>query len=110
VLKDQISRNVKACQASLSWKHKLWLNQLDMFLPPYFKYANYQARNGWKGIQQRPFDAILVETTGIAQPSPIIQLFFADPEVRRQTRLDSVFEKRRRKTKQKEVIAHIHLY
>jgi hypothetical protein len=92
VLKDQISRNVKACQDSLSWKHKLWLNQLDMFLPPYFKYANYQARNGWKGIQQRPFDAILVETTGIAQPSPIIQLFFADPEVRRQTRLDSVLE------------------
>jgi len=30
----------------------------------------------------RPFDAIVVETTGVANPSPIIQLFFADPEVR----------------------------
>ena len=29
----------------------------------------------------RAFDAIVVETTGVAQPGPIIQLFFADAQV-----------------------------
>lgn len=38
----------------------------------------------------RPFDAIVVETTGMAKPAPIIQSFFADFEVRRQARLDAV--------------------
>jgi len=36
------------------------------------------------------FDHIIVETSGVAAPSPIIQLFFADPEVRRRTVLDAV--------------------
>ena len=35
-------------------------------------------------------DAVIIETTGLATPAPIIQLFFADLEVRRQCRLDAV--------------------
>mmetsp|Transcript_71678 Transcript_71678/g.135200 ORF Transcript_71678/g.135200 Transcript_71678/m.135200 type:complete len:738 (-) Transcript_71678:214-2427(-) len=38
----------------------------------------------------RAFDAIILETTGMALVSPIIQLFFADAEVRKQTKLDAV--------------------
>jgi hypothetical protein len=45
---------------------------------------------GNSAVPRTAFDAIVVETTGIAQPSPIIQLFFADPTVRRLTRLDAV--------------------
>lgn len=42
------------------------------------------------GAKGRAFDAVVIETTGVAQPGPIIQLFFADPQVRRQTTLDAV--------------------
>jgi G3E family GTPase len=36
------------------------------------------------------FDAILVETTGLAAPSPVVQTFFVDDEVRERTKLDSI--------------------
>ena len=36
------------------------------------------------------FDAIVVETTGLADPGPVAQTFFVDDEVRGRTRLDSV--------------------
>jgi G3E family GTPase len=36
------------------------------------------------------FDAILVETTGLADPGPVAQSFFADDEVRANTRLDAI--------------------
>ena len=36
------------------------------------------------------FDAIIVETTGLADPGPVAQTFFMDDDVRAKTRLDSV--------------------
>ncbi len=36
------------------------------------------------------FDAILIETTGLADPGPVAQTFFADDEVRANTRLDGI--------------------
>ena len=44
------------------------------------------------GLLQRPgaFDAILVETTGLADPGPVAQTFFVDPKLRAATRLDSI--------------------
>jgi len=36
------------------------------------------------------FDAILVETTGLADPAPVAQTFFVDEDVKRHTKLDSV--------------------
>jgi G3E family GTPase len=36
------------------------------------------------------FDAILVETTGIADPAPVAQTFFVDADVRDAARLDAV--------------------
>ncbi len=44
------------------------------------------------GLMKRKdkFDAILVETTGLADPSPVIQTFFVDDEVKEKTKLDSV--------------------
>lgn len=36
------------------------------------------------------FDGILLETTGLANPAPVAQTFFADPDVRTRTRLDSI--------------------
>ena len=39
---------------------------------------------------RRAFDAIIVETTGLADPGPVAQTFFMDEDVRARTRLDSV--------------------
>ncbi|WP_348766781.1 GTP-binding protein [uncultured Salinisphaera sp.] len=36
------------------------------------------------------FDAILIETTGLADPAPVAQTFFVDAEVAEKTRLDGV--------------------
>jgi len=36
------------------------------------------------------FDAILIETTGLANPAPVAQTFFADDEISRKSRLDSI--------------------
>ncbi|MCX7371118.1 MAG: GTP-binding protein [Alphaproteobacteria bacterium] len=36
------------------------------------------------------FDGIIVETTGLADPAPVAQTFFADDEVKRAAKLDSV--------------------
>src|SRR5436305_8697323 len=38
----------------------------------------------------RGFDAIIVETTGLADPGPVAQTFFVDEEVKAKARLDSV--------------------
>jgi G3E family GTPase len=44
------------------------------------------------GLMKRKgrFDAIVVETTGLADPGPVAQTFFVDDEVKARTRLDSV--------------------
>ncbi|MBB5422206.1 G3E family GTPase [Paraburkholderia sp. JPY158] len=36
------------------------------------------------------FDGILIETSGLADPAPVVQTFFIDDEIRQRTRLDSV--------------------
>jgi G3E family GTPase len=36
------------------------------------------------------FDAILVETTGLAKPAPVAQTFFVDQDVRAKTKLDAI--------------------
>ena len=38
----------------------------------------------------RGFDAIIIETTGLADPAPVAQTFFMDEDVRAKTKLDSV--------------------
>ncbi|WP_417423146.1 CobW family GTP-binding protein [Hoeflea sp.] len=45
-----------------------------------------------EGLMRRPgrFDAIIVETTGLADPAPVAQTFFMDEDVRAKTRLDAV--------------------
>lgn len=45
-----------------------------------------------EGLMRRPgrFDAIIVETTGLADPAPVAQTFFMDDDVRSKTRLDAV--------------------
>lgn len=44
------------------------------------------------GLMKRAdkFDAILLETTGLADPAPVAQTFFVDAEVAEKTRLDAV--------------------
>ena len=44
------------------------------------------------GLMRRKggFDAIIVETTGLADPGPVAQTFFVDEEVKAKTKLDSV--------------------
>ncbi len=44
------------------------------------------------GLMKRAdkFDAILIETTGLADPAPVAQTFFVDPEVAERTRLDAI--------------------
>src|SRR6201991_1480781 len=36
------------------------------------------------------FDAIIIETTGLADPGPVAQTFFVDDDVKAKTKLDSV--------------------
>ncbi|TJV36559.1 MAG: GTP-binding protein, partial [Mesorhizobium sp.] len=36
------------------------------------------------------FDAILIETTGLADPAPVAQTFFVDHDVRQKTTLDAI--------------------
>lgn len=45
-----------------------------------------------QGLMKRKgrFDAIIVETTGLADPAPVAQTFFMDEDVRAKTRLDAV--------------------
>ena len=45
-----------------------------------------------EGLMRRPgrFDAIVVETTGLADPAPVAQTFFMDEDVRSKARLDAV--------------------
>ena len=45
-----------------------------------------------EGLMRRKdrFDAILVETTGLADPAPVAQTFFVDDDVRRKTQLDAI--------------------
>ena len=45
-----------------------------------------------EGLMRRKnrFDAILVETTGLADPAPVAQTFLVDDEVRQKTRLDAI--------------------
>src|SRR5690554_2242235 len=45
-----------------------------------------------EGLMRRPgrFDAIIVETMGLAAPSPVAQTFFMDDDVRNKTMLDAV--------------------
>ena len=44
------------------------------------------------GLMKRKgkFDAIIVETTGLADPAPVAQTFFVDEDVREKTQLDAV--------------------
>ena len=44
------------------------------------------------GLMKRKgrFDAILIETSGLADPAPVAQTFFVDEDVRSRTRLDSI--------------------
>src|ERR1700760_4285342 len=45
-----------------------------------------------QGLAKRKgkFDAIIVETTGLADPGPVAQTFFVDEDVKARTQLDSV--------------------
>jgi G3E family GTPase len=45
-----------------------------------------------EGLMKRKgkFDAIIVETTGLADPAPVAQTFFVDADVQEQARLDAV--------------------
>jgi G3E family GTPase len=45
-----------------------------------------------EGLMRRKgkFDAIIVETTGLADPAPVAQTFFVDEDVKEQARLDAV--------------------
>jgi G3E family GTPase len=45
-----------------------------------------------EGLMRRKggFDAILVETTGLAKPAPVAQTFFVDADVRAKTKLDAI--------------------
>lgn len=40
--------------------------------------------------RKRAFDGILVETTGLADPAPVVQTFYVDDEVRERTKLDAI--------------------
>ena len=40
--------------------------------------------------RSRSFDGIVVETTGLADPTPVAQTFFVDEDIRRKTKLDAI--------------------
>jgi len=40
--------------------------------------------------RRHKFDHLLIETTGLAEPGPVIQTFFVDEDIRRQVSLDAV--------------------
>jgi G3E family GTPase len=40
--------------------------------------------------RKTPLDAVLIETTGLADPGPVIQTFFADEEIQRHYQLDAI--------------------
>ncbi len=40
--------------------------------------------------RREKFDAILVETTGLADPAPVAQTFFTDDDIKKKTKLDSI--------------------
>jgi G3E family GTPase len=42
------------------------------------------------GPDARPFDAVIVETTGLADPGPVAQTFFVDPVLQQHLMLDSI--------------------
>ena len=50
------------------------------------------AFGGEEGLMRRKgkFDAIVVETTGLADPAPVAQTFFMDEQVGAKTKLDAV--------------------
>jgi len=41
-------------------------------------------------LMRRNFDHLLIETTGLADPAPVIQTFFSDEDVKSKTHLDAV--------------------
>ena len=45
-----------------------------------------------EGLMKRKgkFDAIIVETTGLAKPAPVAQTFFVDADIREKTKLDAI--------------------
>jgi G3E family GTPase len=43
-----------------------------------------------KKLMRRNFDHLLIETTGLADPAPVIQTFFSDEDVKQKTHLDAV--------------------
>ena len=49
-------------------------------------------------------DAILIETTGLANPAPVAQTFFTDPEMKEQFRLDAIVTV----VDAKHVLLHLH--
>ena len=44
------------------------------------------------GLMKRPdkFDGMVIETTGLADPAPVAQSFFADDDVKQRTKLDAI--------------------
>ncbi|HET9822238.1 MAG TPA: GTP-binding protein [Burkholderiaceae bacterium] len=40
--------------------------------------------------RRNDFDAVIIETTGLADPGPVAQTFFVDPKLRARLRLDSI--------------------
>lgn len=41
-------------------------------------------------MKRKDFDGILIETTGMADPAPVAQTFYVDPDVATKTRLDAI--------------------